>query len=202
MNDTLKTIVTSALVALLVATAVWLWLPAKTPHVGLAFGNTSTDGSQANLPNPSNADYMVGRLAFGLGTNLSNSNTGAGNVNLEAQRVNMVAATSTPCAIQNPFNATSTLLSFTANITVSTSTAVQFVVATSSTPNATTSPIFTASLASGAEGTFLTGETASTTGLGVVLGPKDWSTMGITAGSGSAGNATLGGTCSAVFQSV
>lgn len=197
--NTLKTIITAALVALVVTGGTWALLPAKTPAIGAQaiFGNTSIDGNQANLPNPSNADYLVARLALGLGTNLSNSNTGAGNVVIEAQRQNIVAATTTPCAIQNPFNATSTLVDGTINITTSTSTAGVFTIATSSTAFATTSPIFGATLASGADGTLLTGETASSTGLGVVLGPSAWLVFGVT---GAGYGFTYGGTCSAVFQ--
>lgn len=160
------------------------------------FGNTSIDGNQALLPNPSNTDYEVARLALGLGTNLSNSNTGAGNVVVEAQRVAMVAATTTPCAIQNPFNATSTVQDFVANITTATSTAVGFQIATSTTAFLNTSPVFGATLAANQQGTFMTGETASSTGLGVILPPTGWVTMTLTSAN------TIGGTCSAVFDSV
>lgn len=195
--NTLKTIGISALVAVIVTGAIWLSLPAKTPVVGAnaVFGNTSVDGSQSNLPNPSNTDYDVARLALGLGTNLSNSNTGAGNVVLEAQRMALVAATTTPCAIQNPFNATSTIQSVTVNVTTSTSTAASFQLATSTTAFANTSPIFGATLAANQQGTFMTGETASTTGLGVVLPPTGWIVMTLTSAN------TLGGTCSALLQS-
>lgn len=195
--NTLKTIGISAIVALIITSGVWLMLPAKTPVVGAnaVFGNTSVDGSQSNLPNPSNTDYDVARLALGLGTNLSNSNTGAGNVVLEAQRMALVAATTTPCAIQNPFNATSTVQSVTVNVTTSTSTSASFQLATSTTAFANTSPIFGATLAANQQGTFMTGETASSTGLGVVLPPSAWIVMTLTSAN------TLGGTCSAILQS-
>lgn len=197
MNDTLKTIITSAVVAFIITAGIWLTLPAKTPVIGAAtFGNTSVDGSQSNLPNPSNADYEVARLALGLGTNLSNSNTGAGNVVIEAQRMSLVAATTTPCAVQNPFNATSTVLSTTVNVTTATSTSASFNLATSTTAFAATSPYFGATLAANAQGSFTAGETASTTGLGVILPPTGWVVMTLSSAN------TLGGTCSATFQSV
>lgn len=198
MNETLKTIGVSAFVALVVAGGIWLALPAKTPVVGAnaVFGNTSIDGSQSNLPNPSNSDYDVARLALGLGTNLSISNTGVGNVNIEAQKMNLVAATTTPCAIQNPLNATSTVQDVTVNVTTSTSTTASFSVATSTTAFANTSPYYGATLAANVDGTFMAGETASSTGLGVVLPPTGWVVMTLSSQN------TLGGTCSAVFQSM
>lgn len=199
MNNTLKTIGISALVAFIVTGAIWLALPAKTPIIGAnaVFGNTSIDGSQANLPNPSNSDYEVARLAFGLGTNLSVSSTGAGNVNTEAQRVNITAASTTLCAIQNPFNSTSTLQEFTMNVTVASSTATSLVIGSSTSAfSPAVSPFFGATLAANSQGTFMAGETASSTGLGVVLGPTAW--MIVTTPTAQ----TLGGTCSGTFVSI
>lgn len=199
---TYTTVISSALVALIVAGGLWLALPAKTPIVGAnaIFGNTSIDGSQSNLPNPSNSDYDVARLALGLGTNLSVSATGAGNVNIEAQRMNMLAATTTPCAIQNPFNATSTLVDAAYNVTTATSTAASLIISTSTTaygvPTSGNSPVFGGTLAANAQGTFSVGETASSTGYGIVLAPTAWVVFTLTSAN------TLGGTCSAVFQSV
>lgn len=199
MNNTLKTISISALVAFIVTGAIWLALPAKTPVIGAnaVFGNTSIDGSQANLPNPSNSDYEVARLALGFGTNLSNSNTGAGNVNIEGQRVAITAASTTLCAIQNPFNATSTLQEFTMNVTTASSTATQLVIGSSTNAfSPANSPFYGATLAASREGTFVTGDTATSTGLGVVLGPTDW--MIVTTPTAQ----TLGGTCSGLFVSI
>lgn len=197
-NNLITAAVVSAIVAIVVAGGIWLSLPAKEDTVAQGFGNTSVDGSQANLPNPTNYDYIVARVAMGLGTNLTNSNTGSGNINFEAQKMVLNVATGTPCAIQNPFNATSTLVDATLNITTSTTTAGVITIATSTTAFATTSPIFGATLASGAQGTFMAGETASSTGLGVVLPPTGWLVIGV---AGATGGFTYGGTCSAVFQS-
>lgn len=195
MNSTTKTILVAAVVALVVSLTAWGLSPAK--KVGtVSFGNTSTDGSQAALPTPSNFDYLVARLSLGLGTNLSNSNTGAGNVNITAQRMNIVAATTTPCAIQNPLNATSTLSTATINVTTGTSTVAAFIVSTSTTAFAATSPVYSATLAANTTGTLSAGDTASTTGLGIVLGPTSWVVWTLPSAN------TLVGTCSAVFQSV
>lgn len=162
----------------------------------VTFGNTSIDGSQSILPNPSNTDYDVARLALGLGTNLSNSSTGAGNVVFEAQRANLTPATTTPCSIQNPFNATSTLLGTTLNVTTATSTSASFVIATSTSAFANTSIFFGATLAANALGSFAAGESATSTGLGIVIPPTGWVTYTLSSAN------TLGGTCTAVFQSI
>lgn len=191
------TIIISGIVVILAILALIIFGTHKAQPVQI-LGNTSIDGSQANLPNPSNSDYEVARLALGLGTNLSNSNTGVGNINYEGQRMNMVAATTTPCAIQNPFNATSTLVDAVYNVTVATSTSAALVISTSTTaygvPASGNSPVFGATLAANAQGSFMLGETASSTGLGIVLGPSSWIVYTLTSAN------TLGGTCSAVFQ--
>lgn len=192
-----KTVIISGIIALVVSGVAWASFPAKTSHV--SFGNTSVDGSQSNLPNPSNSDYAVARLALGLGTNLSNSNTGVGNVIIEAQKMVMNVATGTPCAIQNPLSATSTVLTAGFNITTSTSTAGSLTIATSSTAFATTSPVFGAIVPANVEGTYVGGETASSTGLGIILGPSSWVVFGV---AGATGGYTYGGTCSITVQSV
>lgn len=166
------------------------------------FGNTSIDGSQAALPNPSNGDYVVARLALGLGTNVSVSSTGAGNVNIEAQKMNLNVATITPCAIQNPFNATSTIIDAVFNVTTATSSLAQMVFATSSTAFATTSILAVQSIPANAEATLVTGQSATSTDIGVVLGPKDWVVIGTGPASTADYGYTLGGTCSVVFQSM
>lgn len=189
--NTLKTIGISALVALIVATGIWLVLPAKTPVVGAnaLLGNVSVDGSQSNLPNPSNSDYEVARLALGLGTNSTP-------INIEGQRMALVAATTTPCAIQNPFNATSTVQNVTINVASSSASSEEFSIATSTTAFNASSIYYGATLAANAMGTFMAGETASSTGLGVVLPPTGWVVMTLASAT------SFGGTCTAVFQSI
>lgn len=199
MNDTLKTGIIAAVVAIVVTLGVWALLPAKTANVGAAalFGNTSTDGSQAILPNPTNYDYLVARVALGLGTNLTNSNTGAGNVNIEAQKQNMVSASTTVCAIANPFNATSTVSSFAMNITTGTTTATSYAIGTSTTAFATTTTMETAPVASGAQATITWDPGVNNS----VIGPGQFIVVGNAVGQVFYPFAAAG-TCSATFQSV
>lgn len=163
----------------------------------------------ATTPSTTTADYAtesIGSPLFVLGNALTGPNsTGAtgyanGNVQIQAVRQSIVAATTTPCTMQNPLNATSTLLDAYMNVTTGTSTAVQFVIATSSLQNATTSVVSTQTLGAGLMGTLMVGESASTTGLGIIVPPTGYVTFGVALNSGSGGLATVGGTCGAVFQ--
>lgn len=131
-------------------------------------------------------------------------------------RTTMSSATTTPCSIQGPA-ATSTLKSWTANITTGTSTAMSFDMSTSTTAYATTSnPLIkfgtTAALASGAQGSFAWHPGASTspftiqqsndyaTGASLlILKPNTWVVMKTGAG---VGGFTYTGTCSAVFEAL
>lgn len=192
---TTKTIITAAIVALVVSAGIWLALPAKTAVVGATnFGNTATSGTQANLPNATNYDYLVARLALGLGTNTSN-------VVIEAQRMSLVSATSTPCAIQNPFNATSTVQTVTMNITTATSSAITWAVGSSTTAFATSSNMESIPVVAGAQTTItwdpgINNATLSPRGW-VVIGP-DTATL---VGTGAFSSVVLAGSCSATFQS-
>lgn len=191
---TSKTILTSAIVSALVVAALWLAIPAKTPVAGLqSFGNTSIDGSQANLPTPSNFDYLVARVALGLGTNMTNSNTGAGNVNIFAQRMALTVATTTPCAIQNPTTATTSAL-LQLNITTGTSTAGTLTVATSTTAFATTTAITTLTVGANNPEAFSIDGGGATSNM--LVAPLGWVVVGA---AGAPGGFTYGGTCAVVF---
>lgn len=204
--NTLKTIITSALVALIVTGGIWLVLPSKTPVIGAnaVFGNTSIDGSQSNLPNPSNSDYAVARLALGLGTAMTNSSSGAGNINLEAVRQVIATATTTTCSIANPFLATSTILSFSYNITVGTSTpaaGIDYTVGTTTTAFATsTNMVADQYVAAGAQKTITWDPGANNS----VLSANQFITVGALASSTITGTGGIvtGGTCAATFESL
>lgn len=198
MTTNIKTYVIAGIVSLIVAGGIWLALPAKTTTVTTAasFGNTSIDGSQSNLPNPSNYDYLVARLGLGLGTNVSNSNTGVGNLNIESQKMVLIAST-TPCAIQNPTGATSTIINFALNVTTSTSTATSFAIGTSTTQYATTTTMETAGLGAGSQGTITWDPGVNNS----VIGPGQWIVAGNALGQVFYPFAT-GGSCSATFETV
>lgn len=192
---TTKTIITAAIVAFIVATGIWLVLPAKTAVVGASnFGNTATSGTQANLPNPTNYDYLVARLVLGLGTNTSNVLVGA-------QRMALVSGTSTPCAIQNPYNATSTVLGLSMNITTATSSAITWAIGSSTTAFATSSNMESIAIAAGAQST-ITWDPGSNN---AVLSPRGWIVIGpdtaTVSGTGAFTSIVLAGSCQVTFVS-
>lgn len=203
MSTNIKTGIIAAIVALIVAGGTWLALPAKTPAVGAAnFGNTSIDGSQSNLPNPSNFDYLVARLVIGLGTNTSVSATGAGNINIAGQRMLLASGTSTVCAIQNPLNATSSILNVSMNITTATSSAITWGLGTSTTQFATSTSMETAAIAASNQGTITWDPGINN----AIIGPGQWFNIGPAAGT--AGNTgafsngvVLVGSCQITLQS-
>lgn len=198
MKKTTTIIGVVAVIALLVA--IWAKAtPASTPIVGAAnYGNTSTDGTQTNLPNPTNYDYLVARLSLGLGTNTSVSGSGVGNINISGQRAQMLAsavATSTPCVIQNPNSSTSTITNLSFQVTTGTTTSGFVTIATSTSPNATTSLITTGTIGSNAQG-LITWDGGINNNMIPGFGYVVFGVSGISSGF------SYNGTCSAVFQSI
>lgn len=165
------------------------------------FGNTSIDGSQSILPNPSNFDYLVARLALGLGTNLSNSNTGSGNVVYEAQAASIAASSSVLCSLVNPFNSTSTIVNTSIYFTTAPTSTLQLVEGTSTVqqPTATSSGMQTVSVPVSATGTAFTWDAGVNNN---VVGTGQVVTFGIGGGSANAGNYAPAGKCQGVFISV
>lgn len=111
-----------------------------------------------------------------------------------AQRKTLTTATTTICAIQSPFAATSTLVSTTLNITTGTSTAATITLATSTTAFATTSLITTFTVGSGAQATPNWDGGVNNS----LVAPNGWVVYGA-AGAANPGF-TYGGTCNAVFR--
>lgn len=200
MNKTNIIIGGIAVIALL--GVIFLGLTRAPAQTTTSFGNTSIDGTQANLPNPSNYDYLVARLVLGLGTNTSVSSTGVGNINIAGQRQLLASGTSTVCAIQNPLNATSSVMNVSMNITTATSSAITWGLGTSTTQFATSTSMETAAIAASNQGT-ITWDPGSNN---AVIGPGQWFTIGPAAGT--AGNTgafsngvVLVGSCQMTLQS-
>lgn len=109
-------------------------------------------------------------------------------------------ATTTPCAIKSPVS-TSTLLSASLQVTTATTTATTWTLAKATTGFATTTPIATFSLGSGAQGTLTS--VASTTGVDGLstISPNTYVNFGV-AGIGQLTSDKLLGTCQAVFRAI
>lgn len=168
----------------------------------VAANTTLLDGYQT--PNPSVFDYVVSRgylvaqNMFGLGNGTSVV------TNQQAVRQLLTAATTTPCALQNPFSATSTIPDgVTLNITTATSSAGTITFATSTTAFATTTTIQSnVVLPASTQATY---SIPTATNGGTIVGPGGWIVIGVAGISTTQGNVnngfTYGGSCQATFQS-
>ncbi len=164
------------------------------PALNAPVANTTLPNG-IQTPNPSNYDYLVARLYFYVDGALGFGNGTAVVTNEQAVRSTLSAATTTPCNLQNPFTATSSINTY-VNVTTGTSTTESFVFGTSTTPNATTSPSASVTIALNATPTFASGV--------IFVGPKSWVVGGFTATSSllSDGRFTLGGSCQGTFRTV
>lgn len=155
------------------------------------FGHSAGNYGSVTSP-PTNLDYLQISQAIGWFT------SGIATPNNETMvRYSLAAATTTPCAIQNPFNATSTVPLVAFNDTTATSSAATLTFATSSTAFATTSAFATFTIGANVQGTAV--YTGTSTGQGPVVGPSQWVVIG---GSGVSYGYTIGGSCTAKFISV
>lgn len=135
-----------------------------------------------------NMDYLVLSQALGFG------NTGSSpNVNIAGPRTAFTAATTTPCAIQNPLNATSTIVAFSMNVTTGPAAAANIVVGTSTSAFGTSTGMLSSTVNTGAQAT-LTWDPPVNAG---VIAPNAW----IVAGTNGTGATTIGGSCNAIFVS-
>ena len=113
----------------------------------------------------------------------------------------MMLATTTLCAFENPFDtASSTLIDFTYQITVGTSTAATMVLATSTSVYSTSSAPFVAArtVASGAQDSSVFLPAAGYNGNGSIIGPNEYVLLK-TEGVGLGGY-TYTGNCKATFR--
>jgi hypothetical protein len=109
----------------------------------------------------------------------------------------LVAATTTPCAIQNPSStASSSIVWFGANLSTATSTAGSYVVGTSTTAFATTTTMIGITAIGAGNTPTITWDPGVNNS---VLGPSQWIVFGIAATGSVNYGYTYGGTCAAEF---
>lgn len=203
MNQTLTNIGIAAVVALVVSLgAFWFTQPA-TPIAQL--GNTTTAIPEPGgtvlpngevLPNPSTSDYTVERVydamfALGLWDGTSNP------VHIQAVRTTFVAsATTTPCVMQSPFNASSTIAN-SAFTPAATTTAYGISIGTAYSLFGTPTTFFGGvTQAAGSSNNIVSGESATTTGLGVIVPPSGYIVDTATIGPWTTGS------CTTIFQTI
>lgn len=165
----------------------------------------------AVTPSTTTASYATestGAPIFVLGNALTGPNsTGATNytgyIATQGYRQTATSGTTTPCAILNPFTGTSTIESFSFNETTATSSAVSWVLGTSTTAYATSSSLMSSAIAASAQGTLSYLPVTN----GNIVGPGLYVLLGTGLGTANTvgpntGGVVMAGTCSAVFQSI
>lgn len=106
------------------------------------------------------------------------------------------------CSTLNPFNATSTIINASLTITTGSSSASVIIPTVASTATASTTSIGQGYIvAAGAQAVLQTSGIASSTDLGVAVGPGQFVNWATTASSASGLPYLLGGTCSVLFES-
>ncbi len=162
--------------------------------VTISANTTLPNGYQT--PNPSTFDYLVSRgfliaqgiFGYGNGTSVPTYQ--------QVNRMVLNTATSTPCALQNPFNATSTMIDgIVFNVSVSTSSAGTLDFATSTSAFATTSLFSTIAAAANTQGTY-----TALPNSGFTVAPNGWVVVGVH--GTSLGGYSYGGSCQATFQTI
>lgn len=189
MNETLNKVLWSlgAVVVTLIIVAV-----THIGAVGQLVGAITSPATQL--------DYLNLTQALGFGPNAQTQ--GSLSTNVSGGRSLITPASLVFCSIANPFNATSTIINASLNVTTGTSSTATVIPAVASTATATTTAIGQGMVVIG--GTLATLQTSgisSTTDLGVAIGPGQFLNWGTTAASAVAYPYTYVGTCNAVFES-
>lgn len=197
-----------ALVALVLAiiACVGYYFPVSTGGVQ---NHTKSEMSFGNVVDTSYFDYFDATTGYKLaGTTFLNATSFSLPSGVSAETINgatitysrnsaasgLNQGTTTPCAVQSPTTASSTLIRFTIGESVSTTTATTITIATSTTQYATTTRLNSFTVA--ASGSFLFTHVA-TTSAGSIMNPGDWVVAGQ---SGGTGTNSPTGSCLGVFQ--
>lgn len=140
-------------------------------------------------------DYVNFTQAIAFGPNAQT--LGSLSTNVSGGRA-VIASSTSLCSIQNPFNATSTIINASLQATNSITVATAIGLYTGATAGATTTAVASVVPISANAIAFLQSSgVASSTDLGVSVGPSAFITYGQTAGN----FAGMSGTCNAVFES-
>lgn len=162
----------------------------------------SIDGSSPGTLTVNGATTLTGAVylnsTLGIGSSLSFGTVSSGTTTESIVRQAIAAATTTPCALQNPSATATSSFTFRLNVTTGTSSAGQFVIATGTTAYSTSSVAATFITPASSQFSFITSGT-STTGTSGYVGPSGYVVLGATLGSAVGYGYTFGGTCETTF---
>lgn len=157
-------------------------------------GSTQTVAGAITSP-ASQMDYL--NLTQGLGFGPNAQNLGSLSTNISGVRA-LIASSTYACSIQNPFNATSTIINASLQATNSITVATAIGLYTGATLGATTTAVASPITIAASTFAFLQSSgVASSTDLGVSVGPNAFITYGQTAGN----FVGMSGACNALFES-
>lgn len=143
----------------------------------------------------SQLDYV--NITQGIGFGPNTQVQGSLSTNIMGAR-SVIASSTSLCSMQNPFNATSTLLNSSLQATNSITVATGIGLYTGATSGATTTVIATpGTTAANAVAFYQASGVASSTDIGTAIGPNAWITYGQTPGS----FVGMSGACNALFES-
>lgn len=181
------------------------------PQVQAAFGavTPSTTTGQYATESTGAPLWVLGNAL--IGPNSTGATGYTGYIATQGARIAATSGTTTPCAILNPLGAslalgnaataTGTIQSFAFTVTAPTSTAVTWVVGTSTTPYATSSSMTTVTVAAGTQSTITYDGTSNNN----VISPGQYIVVGTGGGTGGVGVNTggviFGGFCQVVIES-
>lgn len=185
MNTLLNKVLWAAGTIIVTLVLASMFIPGKT---GQALGAITSPGTQL--------DYLNLTQALGFGPNAQT--IGSASTNIMGVRSTLNTLNPIICSIANPFNATSTLINASITLTTASSTASSVVFAVAASATATTTAIGSGqALPAGVLTTLQSSGIASTTDIGVPVGPGQFLNVGTIAGL----NQTYAGACNALFQS-
>lgn len=191
MNETINKIVW-AIGIVLVAVGIGTTIFAFKGDISRIAGTITSPATQL--------DYLNITQGIGFGPNAQTQ--GSLSTNIMGGRATISPASLVLCSIQNPFNATSTLINASLNITTGTSSAATIIPAVASTATASTTAIGQGFVvAANAQAVLQTSGVASSTDLGVPVGPNQYVNWATTQTSAVGYVYTYTGTCNALFQS-
>lgn len=153
----------------------------------IGFMHDEKSASLGAISSPStNLDYLVLSQALGF-TTPGNPTT----VNMTAVRSALTTGSNIPCVVQNPFNATSSIMSVAFNVSSSSATSFTIAIGTSTVSTATSSVLTSGTIGANTQGT-ITWDPSSNNG---VIAPNGY----ITGGTNNGSLVGFGGSCTALF---
>lgn len=191
-----------ALIAVAIIAIMGLFSPAGQQAVSMLGGSACNGGNCTDYDAVNtSAGYYVDDSQVIDGGGAWIGFYGAGDLAIDTYAANATSASTTVCAIQNPNSATSSISAFSFQVTTATSTAISWVIGTTTSPYATSSGMVSATLSANEKGAI----TYAPVSRDNVIGPSEYVVVGTGANTGlglNTGGVIFAGNCTGVFQTI